>query len=471
MKILTLILIISFISLSCSDDEKNNDIGCTANNTKGLVGYFVSPSGTDDGDGTLESPISLKKALSKTSLVYEDNKTLWVCPGTYKGVFISELSGSESNPFIIKAIPKTRVILDSKTNSRERADTLRINGSWTEYYGFEVMDSSTKSRESKERGSNPSDISLNGGVNIFGHHVKVINFIVHDTTGGFSFWRPAIDSELYGNIIYNNGWTAPDRGHGHAIYTQNETGTKTLKDNIIFFGYGTGIHAYTEGGAIKGFDIIDNVWFDTGASDPRSSQKKDNCLVGGFQPVERLLLKNNVGWSTGRGTRIGYGGDINNIDATFINNYLAESLWIWGNWESVTLRDTKIFGGIGDADKAKITSNVNSILTNEKPKEGTKIFIKQNEYDSNRARVAIFNWEHKDSIEVDLSSVLENGDNFKINSVFDLFGEPVAQGKFNGTAITIPMGTVIPPQPYGMEGGISEEDDPKKEFGTFIITH
>ena len=34
----------------------------------------------------------------------------------------------------------------------------------------------------------------------------------------------------------------------------------------IFFGFGTGIHAYTEGGSIQGFDISDNVWFHTGAA-------------------------------------------------------------------------------------------------------------------------------------------------------------------------------------------------------------
>jgi len=457
--------------LSCIKDIDPNETGCTENNTQGLEGYFVSPEGSDEGDGSIENPISLTKALSNTSLVYQENKILWVCPGVYKGVFVSELSGTEESPFIIKAIPKTRVILDSKTNHEGRADTLRVNGSWTEYHGFEVMDSSTDSRESAERGSSPSDITLNGGVNIFGHDVKVINFVVHDTTGGFSFWRPATDSELYGNIIYNNGWTAPDRGHGHAIYTQNETGTKTLKDNIIFFGYGTGVHAYTEGGAIKGFDVIDNVWFHTGASDPRTSQRKDNCLIGGFQPVERLLIEGNVGWSKGRGTRIGYGGDINNIDATFRNNYLAESLWIWGNWETIDLIDTQVFGGIGDEDKAKITTMENSVLVNEKPTTGTKIFIKQNEYDANRARVAIFNWEEKDSIDVDLKSVLKTGDNFKINSVFDLFGEPVVKGTFDGNLISIPMGTVAPPQPYGMEGGIEEDDDPKKQFGVFIIIH
>ncbi len=34
---------------------------------------------------------------------------------------------------------------------------------------------------------------------------------------------------------------ATDRGHGHGIYTQNQTGTKTFTDNIMFNSYGDGL--------------------------------------------------------------------------------------------------------------------------------------------------------------------------------------------------------------------------------------
>jgi hypothetical protein len=57
--------------------------------------------------------------------------------------------------------------------------------------------------------------------------------------------------------------------------------------------------------------------------------------------------------------------------------------------------------------------------------------------------------------------------------VFDLFGKAVISGVYQGGTINLPMGTVAPPQPHGLEGAINpaEGDDPKELFGVFIVTH
>ena len=77
--------------------------------------------------------------------------------------------------------------------------------------------------------------------------VKLINMIIHDTRGGPGLFAGAVNAEAYGCIIYNNGWNAPDRGHGHGLYVQNLNGLMHLSDNIIFNQFGLGIHGYTEG--------------------------------------------------------------------------------------------------------------------------------------------------------------------------------------------------------------------------------
>ena len=94
---------------------------------------------------------------------------------------------------------------------------------------------------------------------MLGQAVRLINLIVHDDGQGFGFWTTTVDSEIYGSLVYNNGWLGPDRGHGHAIYTQNLDGTKRIYDNILFNQFSYGIHAYTEGGSIQGFDIAGNL--------------------------------------------------------------------------------------------------------------------------------------------------------------------------------------------------------------------
>ena len=62
--------------------------------------------------------------------------------------------------------------------------------------------------------------------------MKFINLVIHHARQGLSYWAEDRDSEVHGCIIYDNGWPAVDRGHGHAIYTQNKDGIKTISDCV-----------------------------------------------------------------------------------------------------------------------------------------------------------------------------------------------------------------------------------------------
>ena len=442
----------------------------TCNNLPVIVpqGIFVSVDGSSSAEGTQNNPLDLATALSSLSPV-EDGETIWIEEGVYEGSFTSQLQGSSLAPIKVKPYPGQRVVID---NTSGDSSGLTINGEWTEYYGLEVLSRPTK-RESQERGSNPSDLKTTGGVSVYyGKNTKVINFIVHDNLGGgFSSWSPANDSELYGNIIYNNGWSAPDRGHGHAIYAQNKIGYKKLTNNIIFFGFGTGIHVYTEGGQIDGFDVQDNVWFMTGASDPRESQRKDNCLIGGFQPVKNLTLKNNLGYShNSRGTRIGYGGNVVGQDATVWGNYLSENFWVAGNWSRLDVSNTTVHRGTTGSSFSQVNDLGGNSFLSEVPDSGKKIVVSANKYDKRRARVVVYNYDEDNNVSVDLSSVLKVGEAYRIHSSFGLFNYPLISGIYDGSNISIPINLIEPPQPRGLEG-IEDSDNPHKKFSVFIVTH
>ena len=73
---------------------------------------------------------------------------------------------------------------------------------------------------------------------------------------------------VYGNIVYNNGWWAPDRGHGHNFYVQNSQGTKVYKDNIVFgaFGYGTQVYG-SELANVDNVEFYNNAYFTNGDTD------------------------------------------------------------------------------------------------------------------------------------------------------------------------------------------------------------
>lgn len=443
---------------------------CTNLPLETAVGIFASSTGTSGAAGTLEDPLDLATALSAGSPV-QAGDTLWLLEGIYTGHFTSELAGTSIAPIKIKPLPGKQAILNGNTGTRGSA--LLIEGEWADFYGLEVLSSSTM-RTSTQDTSSPTDIIVNDGVNVQGPNTRVINFIEHDNTGGgVSSWSNAPDSEVYGNIIYNNGWTAPGRGHGHAIYAQNDTGYKKLTNNTIFFGFATGIHVYTEGGQMNNFDVQHNTWFMTGASDPRASQRKDNCLIGGFQLVINLTLSNNQGFSmNGRGTRLGYSSGVLDQTGSLDNNYLSENFWVEGTWSSFPISNTTVLRGLTGSASDYISDGVNANIVQETPPlTGKKVFVKENDHDPRRAKIAIYNYDEDANVSVNLSSVLVVGEAYRIHSTFALFGTAMLEGLYDGGLISIPMGSIEPPQPFGLDGIDSVDDDPHRKFGTFILTH
>ena len=458
-------------------------------------GIFASPTGKPTAKGTQNDPLDLETALLNNDKV-KNGDTLWLMEGTYKGAFTSELRGSESSPIKVKPYPGKYVRIDT-TNAPSGAGLL-INGTWTHYYGIEVTSYDGGRVSTVDNSSNPSDITLNAGVSVIGSTNKVINFVSHDNVSGIDAWSKrkdgftGIDTETYGSIIYNNGWSAQPadgsygRGHGHAIYTQNFDGIKKITNNVIFYGFGTGIHAYQTGkvvqnGVLRGlenFDIQDNTWFLTGASDIKKGMKKYDCLVGGYQPVKNLILKNNQGYSDIGRTMLGYysnykGVQFSNENALLENNYLVQNLKLQDNWPTggISIKGTSVFHGI-TGDQSYLNDLGDNNFTTE-PTSGKKIFYIKNAYDPRRGRITIFNFNKDKNVTVDLSQIMKVGSTFRVHSVFDLFGEPIVSGIYTGQDVQIPMGTITPPQPYGLNGAINarEGDDPHELFGVFIITH
>ncbi len=415
----------------------------------------ASPSGSPQGAGTMEDPMDLATLLSSSGPVAPGEQVL-LQGGTYPGRFVSTVSGTADNPIRFIADPAQRVILDS--NIEGDGSGLTIEGAWTEFHGLEIT-SSSDVRDDRA-----------SGVTIYGANTKLINSVIYDTAQGVSFWTPAVDSELYGNIIYNNGYNGPSRGHGHAVYMQNNEGTKRLANNIIFFGYGFGIHGYTEGGYLRGFEIVDNTWFRAGASVPGSSVagNSDGCLVGGLQPVARTTLRGNHSWgpaANARSTRIGWGGDVQNEDITLLDNYFVGRVGFQGHWESGTLEGNSFYGELSGAEPELYPENTYS----EELPTGSRVVIQPNDYDPRRSDLIIYNWDELESIAVDLGQALDHGQRFEIYSVFDLFGDPLVDGVYTGEEVEVPMGARPPVQPRADDGAITGADDPGKSFGVFVI--
>ena len=207
-----------------------------------LQGFFVSPNGSPKGDGSAANPWDLQTALSQPAAV-KPGSTIYLREGTYRGPFTSKLVGTAKAPITVAAYPGEHVVIDTYKPGLTETPLFKVMGDYTNFQGFEIMSSDPTSRVTKQSGSHPTDMKR-GGLYDYGDYNKFINLVIHDLNAGIGFWSSGAGGEIYGSIIYNNGWIGPDRTHGHGIYTQNETGTKRIADNIIFNQFDYGLHAY-----------------------------------------------------------------------------------------------------------------------------------------------------------------------------------------------------------------------------------
>jgi hypothetical protein len=377
----------------------------------------------------MAAPWNLSTAI-KPAQAIKPGDTIWLHEGTYTGCFISYLAGAAGNPVYLKQYPGERATLDG--NGCVDA-TLTAFGSWTWYQGFEVTSSSPR-RVTTVSGSWPGDLGRGAGVVAHATNSKFINLVVHDNSQGFSFWESAVDSELYGNLVYYNGWEAPDRGHGHGIYAQNRTGVKLMAENILFDQFSHGFHAYGSSNArLDNLRLVGNIVFQNGSLSTGGFTR--NYLIGGGSVAMNPTLQSNFSYFTpGQGgeNNLGYSAGCSNLSGT--DNYLIAG---------TALRLVNCAGSLTSNSFYQSTSFTaatypsNTYFTSRPT--GVRTFVRRNAYDSGRAHIVVYNWDRAASVSVDVSSVLQPGDNYELRDAQDYFGAPVLSGAYSGGQISVPM--------------------------------
>jgi hypothetical protein len=466
--------------------------------------YHVTVNGSDKGNGTIASPWNLAKGLNSSSGI-KGGDTLMIHGGTYRGNFNSTLAGSSNNYIVVTNYENQKVILDGNTGVKNTS-VLKINGQYTIFKNLEVL-TSTPNRISSTDNNIPDDIINCDGVNIYGPYNKCINLIVHDVLGiGIGIWSPAVNAEIYGCIVYNNGWAGPGRGLGHNMYMQNETGKKTIENCMIFNAASQGINVYTEKGSIKGFNINQNTFFNNGSLGHLKLER--NLLIGGSTPAADISVTNNVfyhssnktGFTSKANLQLGYAST--NEDAVISSNYIVGGnapFFEARDWNKLTVTNNSF---VGFSTHSNI---VNAVLNNDvsqfnwnnnqyhigklnettfsewKAKDGfdknstyqdalptqNQIFVRPNKYEAGRAHVTIFNWEKKNEVGVNLSSVLKQGESYEIYDIQNISGQPVAKGTWNGGTVNFPMNLTAVAAPTG--NVTTKPPHTGIEFGAYLV--
>ncbi len=466
--------------------------------------YHAATDGTPRGNGSPEHPWDLPTALHATSVVMPGD-TLWIHAGTYRGGFTSTLAGTPTNPVHVRGARDGRVAIDTRPRDDRDNGLFSLQGADAIYRDLEISCSDFV-RATKFPGSWPEDVR-GGNIDIRGDRITAANLIVHDCPTGFGFWGNGEGGEIYGCVIYNNGFRGPDRGHGHAIYAQNAKGTKRLVDNIVFHQFAYGIHVYgSEKASLRGFEIEGNIAFENGCLS-RSQERQPGIFVGGGTPVSDTVVRDNVIF--GGTLRLGYPWGPTNRDVICTGNYaegftlrdfergtISKNVFVgeshpaifesaqqklvdglqWneneyyvtdGRWGDFALVEgAKSRGMTFDEWKLATKFDANSKFVKGKP-TNLRTMVRPNRFEAGRAHVAIVNPEGRDEIAVDLSSVLAPSQRFRIVSAKDIFGEALHRGAYDGKPVTFPMRKVSPPTPVGLPDARTPTTEPY--FAAFVV--
>jgi hypothetical protein len=477
------------------------------------VGHFVSATGAplpEGGTGRIDTPWDLVTALQGAAGAIQPGDTVWLRGGTYTGKFVVSVSGTPGGRVTFRAYPGERVTLDDPTLAPDNDDQFLVNGSWLVFWGIEFTNSNPGRLEAgTSLDYRPTNVVNNGD------HNRYVNLVIHDGGVGFYNYANRFDVELAGSVIYNIGWQADDRGHGHGVYVRSDVGPVVVRDNVIFNQFGVGIHAYTDSGpeGLRGITLEGNVAFNNGSI---AREASENILLGGRGAAARedTLRANMTYFSPGLAEIVAIG--ITNIKVGY-GATVGEDVWVGGNyasggnpaldvrdWKTATVTGNVIQGTAGAVrlldltllgyawggnthyrDPAAPAWNYDSIplpfsawravtglgatdqATTDLP-SNPRVFVRRNPYEPKRGMIVVYNWGQSGSVPVDLSGVLASGDRYVIRSVQDLFGAPVTSGTYGGGTVSVPMGGVTPVRPIG--GAQRNAPTTGPGFDVFVVT-
>ncbi len=427
--------------------------------------YYVSPTGSASGNGSKSQPWDLNTALRQPPAI-KPGDTIWIQGGTYTRYYLSKLNGSSAAPIPVRAMPGQRVTLDGYGGTGQEA-VIRVEGNFVTFEDLEIMNSDPQ-RVTTDSGPWPTMARSAMGFRVVGSGVRIINCIIHDNGLGIAAEvGTAGAGELYGNIIFHNGWEGPDRGHGHGhgLYAQNLTGQRIIADNIVFNNFSHGFQIYGSGAAsaaLNNFYLEGNVLFDNGILSSGGFQR--NILLGGGQLAQNPVLNANYTYYPPGGPLSQLGYDAGCRNAILTNNYFISGLRLMPDCQITTMTGNLFYGGIAGFS---ISSYPGNVLTTTRP-TGVQSFVRPNRYAPGSGHVIVYDWDRKSTVDVDVSSIgLKAGDAYEIVDAENIFALPVASGTYTGGTVAVPMTGLTVMRPIGNVPKLPMHTAP--DFAVFIV--
>lgn len=359
-------------------------------------------------DGSILSPFTdLRTALINPRLASGD--TIYLRAGTHALTADTTLTASG---ITIKSYPGEHAVIDLASSD------LTISGTSIVIENLEIM-SSDGVRETENAGSHPEDITL-GAIIVHGHLLTLIGCTIHDIQQ-FGWWSAAHGGLMRDCLLYNVGWIAPDRGHGHLLYSQHAGDTVRAVDNCIFGqSYAWGVHHYANSARLDNLTLS------------RIIHYTDLAVIGGepqCPSVAGIILDECAFWDCS--TDLGYTA-VNLYDLTLTANYFGlRNRTVKSGWQSVTETGT-VHKTTGDNDA----------------------FVYPCQTAPRVAHIAVFNWQQLAAVSVDVSALsLTVGASYRLRNALDPLadyddftydGSGALSINMAARSVAVPIGYAVP---------------------------
>jgi hypothetical protein len=470
----------------------------------GEEGYHITVNGYAEGDGTIDNPWDISTAMNHPASV-KPGDTIFIHAGTYRGNWDVNLSGTAGNYITIRPYLNDAVVLDG-VDADDHHGILHVLGDYLIIRNLRITNSN-QVRYSTQPGSLPTDIYTQQNISVYGDHVKIINNIVDNSIGGgIGAGTKATNTEIYGNIVFHGGWQGPDRGHGHGMYFKNESGTKVISNNISFNNFQYPLQVFGTGSPIVGFDINKNITFGDGVLQ-EGANPEGIFMIGGAIPMEDMLINGNYLYQDQDATnlQLGYADAATNISVSLSDNIISGGYYsvdiqefndldfngnivVAGyrcvrmqgatdlsqyNWGNNTYYDTDndlsfhYNGTTSNFSDWQSDTGLDATSEIIRSLPSNIVKVEPNIYEANRGHIVVFNYEGLESIDVNLSLVLEEGVDYKIYDVENLFGDPVITDTYDGNPVSVPMNLTETTDPIAPVPNIPTHTS--IEFGAYLV--
>ncbi|OLD40215.1 MAG: hypothetical protein AUI57_00425, partial [Candidatus Rokubacteria bacterium 13_1_40CM_2_68_8] len=277
------------------------------------TGYYVTPNGSSSGSGSASSPWNLATALSGGGGRVQPGDTIWIRSGIYTGAFTSNLNGTATAPIIVRRYPGEQALVAGSASVPSGTGTIAMRGSYTWFWGFEVIGSSTPNTNTQV-------------IDAQCQYCKLINLVIHDGGAiGIGFWHAGAGGEITGCLSYNNGPNG--NGNGYGIYTNNGPPTsapaKLIQDNVFFNNWNINIHAWGGGvptyvDAMANMHFDGNVTFGAGTIGNKVPNAEGMLVLG--SNINGLQILNHMSYEPGAFDALRLPLDVTSADALIQNN-------------------------------------------------------------------------------------------------------------------------------------------------------